>query len=58
MIDTSLSHRIRLGEDSTLELKSVVMAGKRITSPRRQDFADELAAFANSRGGTLVLGSG
>ncbi len=56
MIDTSLSHRIRLGEDSTLELKSVVMAGKRITSPRRQDFADELAAFANSRGGTLVLG--
>ena len=56
MIDTSLSHRIRLGEDSTLELKRVEMAGKRITSPRRQDFADELAAFANSRGGTLVLG--
>ena len=56
MIDTSLSHRIRLGEDSTLELKRVEMAGKRITSLRRQDFADELAAFANSRGGTLVLG--
>lgn len=56
MIDTSLSHRIRLGEDSTLELKRVEMAGNRITSPSRQDFADELAAFANSRGGTLVLG--
>lgn len=56
MIDTSLSHRIRLGEDSTLELKRVEMAGNRITSPSRRDFADELAAFANSRGGTLVLG--
>ena len=46
----------RLGEDSTLELKRVVLSGDRVASPHRNEFADELAAFANSRGGTLVLG--
>jgi len=48
--------RIRLGEDSTLELKRVLLAGERITDPSRDDCADELAAFANGRGGTMVLG--
>ena len=51
-----LARRIRLGEDSELELKRVLLAGARITDPGRSDFADELAAFANGRGGTLVLG--
>ena len=51
-----LAARIRLGEDSALELKRVVLAGSRVEGPSRQDFADELAAFANSRGGTVVLG--
>ncbi len=51
-----LARRIRLGEDSTLELKCVVLAGERVTSPSRNDFADELAAFANTRGGTVILG--
>ena len=51
-----LVRRIRLGEDSSLELKSVVVAGKRVKEPSRRAFADELAAFANTRGGTLVLG--
>jgi ATP-dependent DNA helicase RecG len=51
-----LARRIRLGEDSELELKRVVLAGSRVTAPGRGDFADELAAFANGRGGTLVLG--
>ncbi len=51
-----LARRIRLGEDSTLELKRVVLSGDRVTSPHRNEFADELAAFANSRGGILVLG--
>jgi len=51
-----LARRIRLGEDSELELKRVLLAGARVTSPGRSDFADELAAFANGRGGTLVLG--
>lgn len=51
-----LGRRIRLGEDSELELKRVLLAGARVTDPGRSDFADELAAFANGRGGTLVLG--
>ena len=51
-----LKRRIRLGEDSTLELKRVLLAGSRVTDPSRSDTADELAAMANGRGGTLVLG--
>ena len=51
-----LARRIRLGEDSTLELKRVLLSGSRITAPRRDDFADELSAMANGWGGTAVLG--
>ena len=51
-----LAGRIRLGEDSTLELKRVLMAGSKITDPKRNDFADELAGMANGWGGTIVLG--
>ena len=51
-----LARQIRLGEDSDLELKRVLLAGARVTDPGRGDFADGLAAFANGRGGTLVLG--
>ena len=48
--------QVRLGEDSDLELKEVRFRGKRISAPHRHNLADELAAFANSRGGRLVLG--
>ena len=51
-----LVQRIRLGEDSSLEFKSVTVAGTRVKEPSRRAFADELAAFANTRGGTVVLG--
>lgn len=51
-----LFEKIRLGEDSLLELKQVRFTGKRVSSPRRDALADELAAFANSRGGVCVLG--
>ena len=51
-----LARRIRLGEDSVLELKRVTVSGSRVTAPRRNDVADELGAFANGRGGELVLG--
>ena len=51
-----LSERIRLGEDSLLELKEVRFAGSKIRGPAQNDLADEIAAFANARGGTLVLG--
>lgn len=47
---------IRLGEDSFLEFKEVVFAGGKIRGPRADVVADELAAFANGRGGVLILG--
>lgn len=51
-----LLERIALGEDSSLELKEVRIGGARVTAPDRKKLADELAAFANSRGGLCVLG--
>ncbi len=51
-----LLDKIRLGEDSFLEYKEVRFAGGRVSEPRRDSLADELAAFANSRGGVLILG--
>ena len=51
-----LARRIRLGEDSTLELKRVLVSGARVTSPERGSFADELAGMANGPGGTVMLG--
>ena len=56
MDDERLARRIRLGEDSTLELKRVLLAGSKVRDPERNDFADELAAMANRKGGTFVLG--
>ena len=53
---TELARRIQLGEDSMLELKSVRLTAGRVTGPQRSEFADELAAMANGRGGQLVLG--
>ncbi len=51
-----LLDKIRLGEDSYLELKAVRFAEGKVRGPSQGDLADELAAFANSRGGVLVLG--
>ena len=58
MLDSpdELLRKVRLGEDSYLELKEVVFAGKRVRGPDRDQIADELAAFANADGGVLVLG--
>ncbi len=56
MTDTNLARRISLGEDSTMEFKRVVLSGGRVSNPHRNELCDELAAFANNRGGTLVLG--
>lgn len=56
MTSSDLLRRIRLGEDSTLELKTMRFQGKRVEGPARDALADELAAFANTRGGTVVLG--
>ncbi len=56
MTDTELLRHIRLGEDSAWEFKSVNVAQGRVTYPNKGDLADELCAFANSRGGTMLLG--
>jgi len=51
-----LLSRIRLGEDSFLELKEVRVSGSNVRAPARRDLADEIAAMANSSGGFLILG--
>ena len=56
--ERDLANRIRLGEDSKLELKLVMLSGNRPIAPKRNDLADELGAMANSSGGTIVLGVG
>ena len=61
MIDTTdlireLIYQIRLGEDSAYEFKSIAIKGNKVEQPHRDSVADELTAFANARGGILVLG--
>lgn len=58
MLETrsELLEKIRLGEDAFLELKEVRFAGGKIRGPTQTALADELAAFANSTGGVLLLG--
>lgn len=51
-----LLEKMRLGEDSHFELKQVVLAGQRVTSPAGDSIAQELASFANTKGGVCVLG--
>jgi ATP-dependent DNA helicase RecG len=56
-LSLSLQQRIALGEDSYLELKRVVWRGAgKLNEPHPDGLADELAAFANTQGGQLVLG--
>ncbi len=45
---TELIEKIMLGEDTTIEFK--------IAMPHRNSLADEIAAFANSQGGVLLIG--
>lgn len=48
--------KIRLGEDSVLELKRVAMRGNRVDGPQRDDLANELSALANTNDAVCVLG--
>ena len=45
---TELIEKISLGEDATIEFKR--------TLPHRNSLADEIAAFANARGGVILIG--
>jgi predicted HTH transcriptional regulator len=51
-----LLQQIHLGEDTSLELKLVRFKGERVSEPRREELADELAAIANTHDGVLVMG--
>ncbi|MEW6237835.1 MAG: ATP-binding protein [Candidatus Omnitrophota bacterium] len=51
-----LLQKIRLGEDTSLELKTISFKGDKISGPARENLADELAAMANTHDGVLVLG--
>ncbi len=54
--DTEIRQRLRLGEDSGWEFKQVEFKENRPTNPRRDELADEMAAFANASGGMLLCG--
>ena len=45
---TELREKIYLGEDSTIEFKREL--------PERKELSDEMAAFANTRGGVILIG--
>ena len=51
-----LLQKIRLGEDTSLELKAVRFRGRKIDGPSRDDLSDEIAAIANTFDGVLLLG--
>ena len=51
-----LLRKIHLGEDTSLELKTVRFRGGQVSGPGRNELADELAAIANTHDGVLVLG--
>ena len=54
--DEDIRRQMRLGEDSHWEFKEIEFAGNVPRSPRRDDLADELAAFANADGGVVLCG--
>jgi ATP-dependent DNA helicase RecG len=51
-----LLSKIRIVEDARIELKAVTFLGKRVSGSHPDVLADEIAAFANSSGGVIILG--
>ncbi len=51
-----LLRKIRLGEDNSLELKTVAFRGSRIIGPPRDELADKLSSIANTSDCVVVLG--
>ncbi len=54
--DEEIRRQLQLGEDSNWEFKAVDFAGNRPAGPSRNDWSDEIAAFANADGGVLLCG--
>ena len=51
-----LLSRLQTGEDGEWEFKEVRFRTTRLEAPKRNDIADEIAAYANSQGGVVVFG--
>ena len=51
-----LLKKIRSAEDTSFEVKTVRFKGDKVAGPRRDDLADEISAFANTRGGVILMG--
>ena len=54
--DEDVLRQLRLGEDGKWGFKQFEFRGNTPISPRREDLADELGAFANADGGILLCG--
>lgn len=54
--DEDVRRHLKLGEDSEWEFKSVKFKGDQPNEPKRDVWADEIAAFANTRGGVILCG--
>ena len=54
--DEDIRCQLRLAEDSHWEFKRIEFSDNTPTSPRRDDLADELGAFANADGGIVLCG--
>ena len=54
--DKEIRRQLHLGEDSRWEFKEIEFRDNTPVSPRRNDLADELGAFANAQGGVMLCG--
>ena len=54
--EEEIMRQLRLGEDSDWEFKQIEFAENKPRNPRRDDLANEIAAFANANGGVLLCG--
>ena len=54
--EEKIRRQLSLGEDSHWEFNQAEFAGSRPSSPRRDELADEIAAFANADGGAPLCG--
>ena len=54
--EEEIMRQLRPGEDSDWEFKQIEFAENKPRNPRRDDLANEIAAFANANGGVLLCG--